>query len=277
MRNAEPDIILLAAARVGGILANMAHPVEFLYENMTIATNVIGAARKYSVKKLLYLGSSCIYPRNSPQPIREEALLTGPLEETNEAYAIAKITGLKLVQACNRQYGHDFITAMPTNLYGLHDNFDLNSSHVIPALIRKIHEAKRAGRRTVQIWGSGTPRREFLHVDDLADACVFLVKHYSSPDIINVGAGSEVTILELAEIIADVIGYDGTFTCDTSKPDGVPRKLLDTSRMQALGWRPSIGLREGLARTYAEWKSLEAAMVHPSGPHKGSEVARAVS
>lgn len=253
MQRARPDIVIVAAARVGGIMANSRYPVEFLYDNIMIGMNIVHAARACGVEKLLCLGSSCIYPRGAPQPIPENALLTGALEPTNEGYAVAKIAALKFAEMCNRQYGCAFIGAMPTNLYGQNDNFDLQSSHVMPALMRKIHEAKREGRKTVEIWGSGTPRREFLHVDDLADACVFLVKNYRAPEVINVGTGAEVTILQLAEIIADAVGYDGTFICDPTKPDGMPRKLLDTSRIEALGWRPLISLREGIARTYAQW------------------------
>ena len=247
----RPDVVVVAAARVGGIVANNTRPAEFLYENLVIETNIIEAAHQVGVAKLLFLGSSCIYPRLAPQPISEDALLTGPLEPTNEWYAIAKIAGIKLCQAYRRQYGLDFISAMPTNLYGPGDNFDRTSSHVAAALLRKIHEAKQAAAPAVELWGTGTPRREFLHVDDCADALVYLLEHYSGEDHLNVGLGNDVTIRELAETIAAVIGYGGEFRYDTSKPDGTPRKLMDVSRLAALGWRASISLEEGLRRTYA--------------------------
>lgn len=250
MSEARPQAIFMCAAKVGGIVANDTNPVPFLYDNLTIAANVIHAAAANRVEKLLYLGSSCIYPKLSPQPIKESALLTGALEATNEWYAVAKIAGLKLCQAYRRQYGCDFISAMPTNLYGPGDNFDLKSSHVIPALIRKAHDAKRQGRAELVVWGSGTPRREFLHVDDAAEALVRLMTHYSADSHVNVGSGSELSILELAKLIARVVGFSGEVVTDQSKPDGTPRKLLDSSKLTNLGWRPRIGLMEGLASTY---------------------------
>ncbi|MFC7397091.1 GDP-L-fucose synthase family protein [Chelatococcus sp. GCM10030263] len=263
MGRMRPEIVVVAAARVGGILANATFPAEFLYDNLMIAANVLSAARSTGVVKLLYLGSSCIYPKLAPQPMREESLLTGPLEPTNEAYAIAKIAGLKLAQALAGEHGCRFITAMPTNLYGPNDNFDPMGSHVIPGLMRRIHTAQEEGRPTVEIWGSGTPRREFLHVDDLADACLFLLDHYEAAEPINVGSGHEVTIRELAEFIAEVVGYTGSFAFDTAKPDGAPRKLLDTSRLKALGWAPRIGLREGLAGAYRHWRAREDSVILP--------------
>lgn len=247
----RPDAVILAAARVGGIMANAERPAEFLYDNIAIATNVIHAAHLHDVAKLLFLGSSCIYPKHAEQPIREDALLTGPLEPTNEAYAIAKIAGLKLAAAYRAQYGRDFISVMPTNLYGPGDNWDPASSHVVPALIRKAHEAKLAADDSFTIWGSGTPRREFLHVDDLADACVMLVQRYSDDAPINVGSGDDIAIADLARIIADVVGFQGDIETDTSKPDGTPRKLMDNSRLAAMGWQPRIDLREGLQDAYA--------------------------
>ena len=249
------DQVYLAAAKVGGIHANDTYPAEFLRDNLVIQTNVIHSAWKHGVKKLVYLGSSCIYPRLAPQPMPEDSLLTGPLEATNEWYAIAKIAGIKMCQAYRKQYGFDAISLMPTNLYGTGDNFDLNNSHVLPALMRKFHEAKEQGAESVDVWGSGTPRREFLHVDDLADACVFLMNTYSSADIVNVGWGEDVRILELAELIKDVVGFKGELVFDASKPDGTPRKLLDTSRLTALGWQPSISLRAGVEATYAWYRS----------------------
>jgi GDP-L-fucose synthase len=248
----RPEYVFLAAARVGGILANARRPVEFLRDNLAIELNVIDAAHRYGVEKLLFLGSSCIYPKHSPQPIKEEHLLTGPLEPTNEAYAVAKIAGIKLCQAYRHEYGARFISVMPTNLYGPHDNFDLETSHVIPALLRKFHEAMESESPEVVVWGSGTPRREFLHVDDLADACVFLMHHYDDDAPINVGAGEDISIRELAALIAEVVGYRGRIAYDPSKPEGSPRKLLDVSRLSSLGWRPVTGLRKGLAETY-EW------------------------
>ncbi|MEP6869361.1 MAG: GDP-L-fucose synthase [Novosphingobium sp.] len=246
----RPDAVIMAAAKVGGILANSRLPADFLYDNLMIAANVIEAARQAQVGKLLLLGSSCIYPRLAEQPIREEALLTGPLEPTNEWYAVAKIAGIKLCQAYRAQHGCDFISAMPTNLYGPGDNFDLNSSHVLPALIRKAHEAKLAGAPSFTIWGSGTPLREFMHVDDLADAAVFLLQHYSGDLPLNVGSGSEISILALAQLVAKVVGFTGHITTDPSKPDGTPRKLMDSSRLSALGWHPRIGLEAGIADAY---------------------------
>ncbi len=248
----RPQAIFLAAAKVGGILANDTRPAEFLYDNLMIEANIIQAAQVNGVEKLLFLGSSCIYPKFAPQPITEEALLTGPLEPTNEWYAIAKIAGIKLCQAYRRQYGSDFISAMPTNLYGPGDNFDLQSSHVIPALMRKAHEAKLGGAAAMTIWGSGTPRREFLHVEDCADALVFLMKTYSGGSHINVGSGTDVTIEELARLVMRVVGFGGGLAKDVSKPDGTPRKLMDNSRLAELGWKPGIALESGLAGTY-EW------------------------
>lgn len=246
----RPDFVFIAAAKVGGILANRDYPADFLYDNLMIEANVIRGAADFGVEKLLLLGSSCIYPKLAPQPMPESALLTGPLESTNQWYAIAKIAGVKLCEAFRAQHGCDFISAMPTNLYGHGDNFDLTSSHVLPALMRKIHDATMSGEPTVEIWGSGSPLREFLNVDDLADACVHLAKTYSSPVAINVGSGQEVAIKNLAEIIADVVGYRGSFVFDASKPDGTPRKLLDTTLLFSTGWSPSIQLRDGIASTY---------------------------
>lgn len=248
----KPDAIFLAAAKVGGISANDRYPAEFLYDNLLIEANIIEAARRNGVAKLLFLGSSCIYPKLAPQPITEDALLTGSLEETNQWYALAKISGLKLTQAYRRQYGCDFISAMPTNLYGPEDNFDLENSHVLPALIRKFHMAKERKQPTITLWGTGTPRREFLHVDDCADALVFLMKHYSAEGHINVGVGSDLTIAELAQMVGRVVGYEGEIVHDLDKPDGTPRKLLDVSRVKALGWVPQIPLLEGVTSTY-EW------------------------
>jgi GDP-L-fucose synthase len=248
----KPAIVILAAAKVGGIKANSDLPVEFLLENLEMQNNVLRAAYDAGVRKLLFLGSSCIYPKHAPQPIPESALLTGPLELTNEAYAIAKIAGIKLCQAYSREYGANFISAMPTNLYGPNDNFDLVSSHVLPALLRKAHIAKREGKRELVVWGSGQPRREFLHVDDLAAACVFLLEKYDSPEIVNIGCGEDISIRELAELICDVVGFKGDLAWDTTKPDGTPRKLLDVSKIHALGWRHRIELRDGIARTY-QW------------------------
>ena len=246
----RPDAVLVAAARVGGILANDTRPAEFLYENLAIETNIIHAAWRSGVEKLVFLGSSCIYPREAPQPLKEEALLSGPLEPTNEWYAIAKIAGIKMCAAYRRQYGCDFISAMPTNLYGPGDNFDPLHSHVLPALMAKIDTARREGRETVEIWGSGRPRREFLHVDDLADAVIFLLRCYSDEGHVNVGTGQDIAIGELAGLLADVIGYEGRFVYDDSKPDGMMRKLLDVSKITALGWQPRFGLREGVEDAY---------------------------
>jgi len=251
LASVRPDAIVVAAAKVGGILANDTHPAEFLYDNLAIATNVIAAAHRVGVARLLFLGSSCIYPRLAPQPIVEEALLTGPLEPTNEAYAVAKIAGVKLCQAYRRQYGRDYVSAMPTNLYGPGDNFDPASSHVLPALIRKAHEAKRRRLPAMTIWGSGAPRREFLHVDDCADALAVVLQRYSEASPINVGCGEDLTIGELAQLVAKVVGYEGAIAIDQSKPDGTPRKLMSGARLKALGWRPRIGLEAGVADTYA--------------------------
>ena len=247
----RPDYVVLAAAKVGGIYANNTYPAEFIRDNLQIEVNVIEAARNHGVRKLCFLGSSCIYPRLAPQPIPEEALLTGPLEPTNESYAIAKIAGLKLCQAYRRQYGFDAIVLMPTNLYGPGDNYHPENSHVLPALLRRFHEAKLAGAPEVVVWGSGTPRREFLHADDLAAAIVHLMNVYSDASPVNVGCGEDLSIRELAEMIAEVVGYTGRIVWDTSKPDGTPRKLLDVSRISALGWQPRIALREGIAATYS--------------------------
>ena len=254
----KPEYVFVAAAKVGGISANNTHPAEFLLENLQIQNNVIEQARLAGVKKLLFLGSSCIYPKLAPQPIKEEHLLTGPLEPTNEWYAIAKIAGLKLCQAFRRQYGSDFISAMPTNLYGANDNYDLQSSHVLPALIRKFHEAKVGHSATVTCWGTGSPLREFLHADDLAAACVFLMSHYSEEQTINVGSGSEITIRDLSELVKKVIGFSGEIVWDTTKPDGTPRKLMDSSRIFVLGWKPQIDLETGIRRAYDDFlKSLK--------------------
>jgi GDP-L-fucose synthase len=252
----RPEYVFLVAGTVGGILANSTRPAEFIYDNLMIHGTVVHAAHVHGAKKLLYLGSSCIYPRQAPQPMREEHLLTGPLEPTNEPYAVAKIAGIKLCQAYRRQYGSRFISAMPTNLYGPGDNFDLESSHVLPALLRKFHEAQLAGGGPVTVWGTGSPRREFLHVDDLADACLFLMRRYDDEPHVNVGVGRDLSIRELAETIRDIVAPGVELTFDTSKPDGTPRKLLDVSRLTALGWRPSIGLREGIESTY-EWFRAE--------------------
>ncbi len=246
----RPTHVFLAAAKVGGIHANNTWPAEFIRSNLVIQNNVIDAAQQHGIHKLLFLGSSCIYPKMAPQPIKEEYLLTGPLEPTNEWYAVAKIAGIKMCQAYRRQYGLDAISLMPTNLYGPGDNFDLESSHVMPAMMRKFHEAKMDGAKEVQVWGTGTPRREFLHVDDLADAAVHLMRTYSGEDIVNVGCGEDVSIGELATLVADVVGFAGNIVYDTSKPDGTPRKLLDVSRLSALGWKPNIPLRDGVTDTY---------------------------
>jgi GDP-L-fucose synthase len=248
----RPEYVFLVAGTVGGILANSTRPAEFIYDNMMIHATVVHAAHLFGAQKLLYLGSSCIYPREAPQPMREEHLLTGPLEATNEWYAISKIAGIKLCQAYRKQYGSDFISAMPTNLYGPRDNFDLASSHVLPAMIRKFHDAKAEGRREVAIWGTGTPRREFLHVDDLADACVFLMRRYDEASHVNVGTGEDLTIGALAEMVREIVHPQAEIVYDTSKPDGTPRKLLDVSRLHALGWKHRIPLREGIASSY-EW------------------------
>jgi len=248
----KPTVVICAAAKVGGIKANNDYPVQFLLDNLRIQNNVIHSAHESGVRKLLFLGSSCIYPKFAPQPIPETALLSGPLEPTNEAYAIAKIAGIKLCQAYCRQHGRNFISAMPTNLYGPNDNFDLETSHVLAALIRKAHEAKMRNEQNLIVWGTGKPRREFLHVDDLVSACLLLMEKYDSPEIINVGYGEDISIRELAELICDVVGFNGELAWDTSKPDGTPRKLLDVSKLGALGWRPAISLKDGIARTY-QW------------------------
>lgn len=255
LAQARPDAIVLAAARVGGILANNSAPAQFLYENLMIEANVIEAAHRTDVQRLLFLGSSCIYPRLSPQPIEESALLNGPLEPTNEWYAVAKIAGLKLAQAYRRQHSRDYVSAMPTNLYGPGDNFDLYSSHVLPALIRKAHEAKLAGHPSLTIWGSGTPLREFLHVDDCADALVFLLRTYSEDEHINVGSGRDVSILDLARLVCDVVGFEGEIRTDPSKPDGTPRKLMSGEKLARLGWRPHISLRDGIFDAYCWYVS----------------------
>jgi GDP-L-fucose synthase len=256
----RPDYVFLVAGTVGGILANSTRPAEFIYDNMLIHATVVHAAHVVPVKKLLYLGSSCIYPRACTQPITEDQLLTGPLEPTNEAYAIAKIAGVKLCQSYRQQYGANFISAMPTNLYGINDNFDLERAHVLPALMRKFHEARRNGEREVVVWGSGRPRREFLHVDDLADACVFLMDHYDEDGHINVGTGEDLTIAELVALMRDLIHPDAIVRFDASRPDGMPRKLLDVTRLHRLGWRHRMALREGIAHTY-EWFATHS----PSG------------
>lgn len=248
----RPDVVLVAAAKVGGILANNTYPGQFLYDNLMIEANVIEASRQVGAEKLLFLGSSCIYPKFAPQPINEDALLTGPLEPTNEWYAVAKIAGIKLCQAYRKEYGLDYISAMPTNLYGPGDNFDLNSSHVMPALIRKAHEAKLSGATSLEIWGTGSPRREFLHVDDLADACIMLLMHYSGEEHVNVGSGEDVTILELTEMVMKAVGFDGKIIKDESKPDGTPRKLMSADKLRAMGWTPSILLDDGIRSAY-EW------------------------
>lgn len=258
----RPAIVVDAAARVGGIAANDAHPVEFYLQNVTIQNNLIEAAADFGTEKFLFLGSSCIYPKLAPQPIPEDALLTGALEPTNEAYALAKIGGIRLCQYYARQYGKTFLSAMPTNLYGPGDNFDLRTSHVLPALIRKAHEAREAGAPEMVVWGSGRPRREFLHADDLADACVFLLEHYESPEIVNVGCGEDVTIRELAELVCETVGFQGQLVFDSSKPDGTPRKLLDISRLEGLGWKPRIGLREGIASAYQWFRENAAGGAH---------------
>lgn len=264
---ARPHVIILAAAKVGGIHANSSQPADFVYDNLAIELSIIHAAHTADVEKLLFLGSSCIYPKFAEQPVQEKALLTGPLEPTNEWYAIAKIAGIKLCQAYRKQYGRSFISAMPTNLYGPNDNFDLLSSHVLPALIRKMHEAKKAQASSVLLWGSGTPRREFMHVDDLASALVFLVEHYDEDDHINVGVSEDIEIRHLGQMIADVVGYKGRIVQDLTKPDGTPRKLMDSSRLLALGWRPSINLRQGIEETYAWYLAHENELRGLAGSH----------
>lgn len=248
----KPEYVFLAAARVGGIVANNVERADFIYENLMIECNVIHSAYKNGVKKLLFLGSSCIYPKMAPQPLKEEYLLTGELEPTNEPYAVAKIAGIKLCENYRRQYGCNFISAMPTNLYGPNDNYDLERSHVIPALLRKVHDAKENNQEYVEIWGTGSPKREFLHVDDLAAACVFLMETYSGEQMVNIGTGEDISIKDLAYLIKEVAGYEGELRFDTTKPDGTPRKLMDVSKLEGLGWKYSIGLKEGLTRTYEE-------------------------
>jgi GDP-L-fucose synthase len=251
----KPAYVFDAAAKVGGIHANNSYPAQFLYENLQIQNNLIHIAYQAGVKKFLFLGSSCIYPKLAPQPVKEESLLTGPLEPTNEWYAVAKIAGIKMCQSYRRQYGCDFISAMPTNLYGPHDNYDLQNSHVLPALIRKFHEAKISGQTEVVCWGTGSPFREFLYSEDLAEACVFLMAHYSEEQFINIGSGSEISVKALAETVGRIIGFGGKITWDTSKPDGTPRKLMDSSRLFALGWRPKVSLEDGIRRTYEDFLS----------------------
>ena len=252
----RPDYVFLAAAKVGGILANNTYRGEFLYDNLMIEANVIEASRKYGVKKLLFLGSSCIYPKLAPQPLKEEYLLTGPLEPTNEPYAIAKIAGIKLCDAYRSQYGCNFISVMPTNLYGPNDNYDLKTSHVLPALLRKFHEAKIKGEKEVVMWGTGSPLREFLHVDDLADACLFLMQKYDEPGLVNIGTGKDISIKDLALLIKNIVGFEGEIVHDLSKPDGTPRKLLDVSKLNKLGWKAKIGLEEGIRRVYEDYRRL---------------------
>jgi len=246
----RPDVVVIAAAKVGGILANDSFPAQFLYDNLMIEANLIEASRQAGAAKVLFLGSSCIYPKFSPQPIPEDALLTGPLEPTNEWYAVAKIAGIKLCQAYRREYGSDYISAMPTNLYGPGDNYDLASSHVLPAMIRKAHEAAQAANPAIEIWGTGTPRREFLHVDDLADGCVFLLKHYSDLEHVNIGSGTDISIAELARLVCEIVGFGGEIQHDLSRPDGTPRKLMSGDKIRALGWSPRIELRDGIAGAY---------------------------
>jgi GDP-L-fucose synthase len=255
----KPDTVIMAAAKVGGILANNTYPADFLHDNLAIASNTIHGAYAAGVKRFLFLGSSCIYPKLAPQPMPESSLLTGPLEPTNEAYAIAKIAGLKLCEYYRKQHGVLYHSAMPTNLYGPGDNYHLQNSHVMPALIRKFHEAKQAGRAEVTAWGTGAPKREFLHVDELADACAFLLRQASPPDLINIGTGTDVTIKELTEIVAAVVGFTGKIVWDTTKPDGTPRKLMDVSRLTALGWKARTGVREGVEKTYASFLMEQAA------------------
>jgi len=256
----RPRVVVIAAARVGGIKANNDYPVEFLLENLTIQNNLIASAHEFDVHKLLFLGSSCIYPKFAPQPIPESSLLTGELEPTNDAYAIAKIAGIKLCQAYAREYGRNFISAMPTNMYGPGDNFDLEKSHVLPALLRKVHEAKLKGDPVVCVWGSGKPLREFLYNEDLAAACRFLLENYNSPEIVNIGCGEDLTIRELAELICEVVGYKGGLEFDASKPDGTPKKLLDVSKLKAMGWSPRVSLREGITRTYRWYLENQASV-----------------
>jgi GDP-L-fucose synthase len=258
-RKEKPDHVVLAAAKVGGIQANNTYRAQFIYENLMIQNNVIHNAYENGVKRLLFLGSSCIYPKLAPQPLKEESLLTGLLEETNEPYAIAKIAGIKMVESYRRQYGCDYISAMPTNLYGPNDNYDLKNSHVMPALIRKFHTAKKEGAPTVEVWGTGSPMREFLHVDDLADACFFLLQNYHEELFVNIGTGTDLTIKALAELIKDIVGFEGELKWDSSKPDGTPRKLMDVSRLHNMGWTHSIELREGITQVYEAFKKYEGA------------------
>jgi GDP-L-fucose synthase len=260
-RTERPEYVFLAAAKVGGILANSRYPAEFIRSNLSIQLNVVEAAYRSDVSKLMFLGSSCIYPKHAAQPIREEYLLSGLLEPTNQAYAVAKIAGIELCQSYNRQYGTNYVSVMPTNLYGPGDNFDLENSHVLPALIRKFHDAKLSNAPTVTIWGTGSPRREFLHVDDMADACVFLMNRYDGSEIVNIGCGEDISIADLAGLVRDAVGYQGELVFDTSKPDGTPQKLLDVSRLRGLGWSPTKSLREGIAETYAWY----AAQAQPAG------------
>lgn len=252
----KPEYVFLAAAKVGGILANNTYRAEFIYDNLMIQNNVIHQAYVNNVKKLMFLGSSCIYPKLAPQPLKEESLLTGLLEYTNEPYAIAKIAGIKMCEAYRDQYGCNFISVMPTNLYGPNDNYDLNNSHVLPALIRKFHTAKKEGQKTVEIWGTGSPKREFLHVDDLADACYFLMQHYNEKGFVNIGVGDDITIKDLALLVKKIVGFEGELVFDTSKPDGTPRKLMDVSRLNNLGWKAKISLEDGIASVYNEVKSI---------------------
>lgn len=249
----QPEYVFLAAAKVGGIIANNTYKAEFLYDNLMIQNNIIHQSYVNGVKKLLFLGSSCIYPKLAPQPLREDYLLTGPLEPTNEPYAIAKIAGIKMCDAYRDQYGCNFISVMPTNLYGPNDNYDLNNSHVLPALLRKFHQAKTNRESEVTVWGTGTPRREFLHADDLADACLYLMRNYNEPGLVNIGVGEDISIAELAQLVKDIVGFDGDIRYDTSKPDGTPRKLMDVSKLHALGWQASISLKEGIENVYNEY------------------------
>lgn len=264
-RKVGPEYVFLAAAKVGGIKANRDMKADFIYENLMIQTNIIKSSYSYDVKKLIFLGSSCIYPKMCQQPIKEEYLMTGELETTNDAYAIAKIAGIKMCQSYNEQYGTNFISVMPTNLYGPNDNYDLNNSHVLPAMIRKFHEAKIEGKESVEIWGTGTPKREFLYVDDLADACVFLMNNYSGSEIVNIGTGQDVTIAELAVGISKVVGYEGAIHYNTSMPDGTPRKLLDVSRLENIGWKYSTSLKEGIEKTYKTYEETEKTKISNIG------------
>ena len=260
-KSEKPDVVVLAAAKVGGIHANNVYRAQFLYENLMIQNNVIHSAHENDVQKLLFLGSSCIYPKLAPQPLKEESLLTGLLEQTNEPYAIAKIAGIKMAESYRRQYGRNYISAMPTNLYGPNDNYDLNNSHVLPALIRKFHTAKITGADHVEVWGTGSPKREFLHVDDLADACFFLLQNYNEELFVNIGTGVDLSIKELAEMIKEIVGFQGELRWNTEKPDGTPRKLMDVSRLHNMGWKHRIGLREGITSVYAEFAKSELAAV----------------